>query len=218
LVDVDDTIWFYCKICHSGFLISYEVTLTGSATFDQLINITGINFTASVSIPPLGVQAVSTLTVIATSSLGETLAVQVPVQGAITLRTSLEQLLSYPLTPVVDNQEFTMNFTNLTQGCGDSYSITLRDPTNTTSLLVANNSALSGSSDQDGFNPIELIYTLSLGTVYSESLSVSVRFCCSVELLSLSLSSSQLRHLGARRWRAGKPNGGGCCASRCLGQ
>jgi hypothetical protein len=114
------------------------------------------------------------MTITATSVLGDQLSTQTQVHGVITTREALESLFTYPLTPVVTNAMFAMTFTNLTQGCGDGYSIALRDPANTTTEDVANNVSFSGSSSSNGYNPIVLQYTTDLGTVYSDDLSVSI--------------------------------------------
>jgi hypothetical protein len=149
------------------------VVLAGAVNSVQFINITGMNTTAQVDLPALGVGSSSNLTIMAASSLGEQIVTQVTVRGVITTRAALQSLLSYPAT-VMGDQMFSMNLSNLTQGCGDGYSITLRDPTNTTDLVVANNSSFSGSSSQSGNNPVVLVYTTDLGTVYSDSQYVSL--------------------------------------------
>jgi hypothetical protein len=160
------------KNCVSGFVVSYDVTIGGNT---QSINLTGSNnFTVAVPITTLiGVQTTTQLTIVVKSQYGEVISTVVNVTGVVTKRATIESLFTYPTITLLDNTPINMSLTNLSQNCNDFYTITLRDPTNSTDLQSSNNTAFSYSPSVDGTLPVLLSYSTSLTTIYSNKFSVN---------------------------------------------
>jgi hypothetical protein len=152
------------KVCNKiitviGMLTSYTVTLVGAVSFLKTINTNASSTAVQVTLPALGMDASSTLTVVAKSSLGEQISVQVPTRGVATLGTTLESVLSYPQNSLTANQAFTMSMNNLTQGCNDNYTIELRDPTNSNSIATSGTPPIwTGSLNTSGTYRVQLFY------------------------------------------------------------
>jgi hypothetical protein len=162
------------ELCYSifiGNLASYNVSI---GSFSTYINLTGLlNFNVNVSVPAIGVQTMTTLTVTATSQYNEVISTQVNVTGVVTLRSTVESLLTYPTVPLVAGSTIGMSLNNLSQNCGDFYQITLDDPTNTTVIGTANNTNFNAVSTVTGYYTILINYTTRLGTISSSQYSVS---------------------------------------------
>ena len=172
------------------------MTLTGGCSYSKVVSAAENNGTVQLTLPAIGVRSSCTMTIVATSIIGEILSTQLQVRGVITTRAALKTLFNYPSpTPVVTRAIFAMNFTNLTQGC-DGYSITLRDPANAVNLSVAINSSFAGSSNISGPHPVVLQYTSDLGTVYTDDLTVE-NFRANFHICFINLS----RYLWPESWR-----------------
>uniref|UniRef100_A0A914UWV9 Uncharacterized protein n=1 Tax=Plectus sambesii TaxID=2011161 RepID=A0A914UWV9_9BILA len=155
-----------------GALVSYDVSI---GSFSQFINLTGLgNFTVSVSVPAIGVQTKTTLTITAKSMYNEVLSTKVSVTAVATLRSTVESMLTYPKVPLVAGNTIDMRVSNLSQNCGDFYTITLKDPTNTNVISTANNTNFNAISNVDGKHFIILDYTTPLGTITSNQFFVLI--------------------------------------------
>uniref|UniRef100_A0A914XRM8 Uncharacterized protein n=1 Tax=Plectus sambesii TaxID=2011161 RepID=A0A914XRM8_9BILA len=155
-----------------GALVSYDVSI---GSFSQFINLTGLgNFTVSVSVPAIGVQTKTTLTITAKSMYNEVLSTKVSVTAVATLRSTVESMLTYPKVPLVAGNTIDMRVSNLSQNCGDFYTITLKDPTNTNVISTANNTNFNAISNVDGKHFIILDYTSPLGTITSNQFFVLI--------------------------------------------
>uniref|UniRef100_A0A914WUH5 Uncharacterized protein n=1 Tax=Plectus sambesii TaxID=2011161 RepID=A0A914WUH5_9BILA len=155
-----------------GYLANYIVQLTG---FPAIVyTAQGTNFTADIVLPIIGVRTDTSLTITATSIYNEVLITVVRVRGVVTLRSTLDSLFSCPKNKVLLNDPIAMSFTNLTQSCGDSYTIALRSPSNTTVIQNVTDTSFNAPSSFEGLNGVQLAYTTTLGTIYSETCSVYV--------------------------------------------
>uniref|UniRef100_A0A914VFC6 WSC domain-containing protein n=1 Tax=Plectus sambesii TaxID=2011161 RepID=A0A914VFC6_9BILA len=104
-----------------GYLANYIVQLTG---FPAIVyTAQGTNFTTDIVLPIIGVRTDTSLTITATSVYNEVLTTVVRVRGVVTLRSTLDLLFNCPKNKVLLNDPIAMSFTNLTQSCGDSYTI-----------------------------------------------------------------------------------------------
>jgi hypothetical protein len=130
------------------------------------------NMTTTVSLPIIGVQTQATLTVVAKSPFNEVISMSVSITGVVTKRTTMEAMFVYPTTPVLNGADIDMSLTNLSQSCGDFYTITLNDPMNATVLDSVNNTDFSTVSTVNGYNLVLLSYTTRLTTISSEKFEV----------------------------------------------
>ena len=162
-------------------MATYKVSV---GSFSQLINVTGqTNNSALVVVPAIGVQTKTQLTVIAKSIYNEVLNLTLSVTGMVTLRSTMESLFVYPMITLVEGAVISMSLSNLTQNCGDSYTIILYDPTNTTLLHSVTDSAFSYASNVNGSNLVLISYTTALATIKSNKFHVSACFFSSAILM-----------------------------------
>uniref|UniRef100_A0A914X547 Uncharacterized protein n=1 Tax=Plectus sambesii TaxID=2011161 RepID=A0A914X547_9BILA len=120
LVSGDQNMTLHLSI-GDGYLAYYTVQLTG---FPAIVyTAQGTNFTADIVLPIIGVRTDTSLTITATSVYNEVLKTVVRVRGVVTLRSTLDSLFNCPKNKVLLNDPIAMSFTNLTQSCGDSYTI-----------------------------------------------------------------------------------------------
>jgi hypothetical protein len=156
----------------SGFVANYSITI---GSFSNITNMAGqTNNTLKMLIPAIGVQTKTHLTVIANSIYNGTLSLNLSVTGMVTLRSTIESLFVYPTTTVMGSNLINMSLTNLTQNCGDFYTITLNDPTNTTLVNRANNTAFNYASNYNGNNTVLLSYKTDLTTINSNKFFVRI--------------------------------------------